>query len=219
MWTRRTAFIAVILLLILPLSSTLFTVVLIIPPVLAQEENIFWVSPGSFTVYDAPPIGKPWTIPQSIVVWNFDNIERFVFITAKVPHENEVTPGYEPIPNENWVRPYPSSSVLIEENDFALVQILMDIPRWENLTGQLWEAWISFERQALPEETITIELVVRIRIQTDDELPPEEEEITNYLVLLAAGVIIATAAAGAGILSRRKGRRKPGKNAFSRSRR
>lgn len=220
MWTRRTAFIAVIPLLILLLSSTLFTVVLITPSALAQEENLFWVSPGAFTVHDAPPMGKPWTIPQSIAVWNFDNIERLVFITVEAPPENDVTPGYEPIPNENWVKP-DSSSIPVPAENFHLVNLSVNIPRWENLTEQLWEVWILFERQPLPGETITLELAVRMRIETAEELPPVDDGDTTYLALLAAGVIIGAAAAAAGVWvwSGRKGRRKPGKRASPRRQR
>lgn len=203
---------------------SLFTVVLIITPALAQEENenLFKVLPGSFTVHDAPARGKPYTIPQKLVVWNLDNIERLVFITTVIPPENAVkeNENYGPIPNENWVIPH-SSSIFVPANSYAEVEISLDIPRWENLTSQRWEVWITFERQPQLGETITLELAVRMRIEIAEELPPEEDESTTRLALLAAGVIIAAAAGGAGAWawSKRKGRRTPGKPATSRSRR
>jgi hypothetical protein len=197
-------------------ALSLFISALISPSALAQGEGGLETSPGEFTVRDAPPMGEPWTIPQDIVVWNRDNIPRLVFLSVKIPSEENVRPGYEPLPNENWVQPYPTSAV-IDENSYGLINISMDIPRWENLTGQKWEVWISAEREALPGE-VALEAIVRVKIETTEELPPEETEGTNYFVFLAVGVGIAALAAGVWIWSRRRGRR-PRKRTFSRSRR
>jgi hypothetical protein len=127
-----------------------------------------------------------------------------------------ITPGYEPIPNENWVYPFPSSSFLIEENSYKLVQISINIPRWENLTGKKWEVWIGVERQALPGEIGVLRPTVRMKIETTKELPPPPGR-PNYLIFLAIGVAIAIVAVGVWIWSRRRGKAKPGKGAFSRS--
>jgi len=207
MRTRRTAFIASISLLILLVSS--------MP--LSGAEPPFSVSPGEFTVRNAPPMGKPWRISQNLVVWNRDNVPRTVFITVEVPPENEVRLGYDPLPNENWVRPYPSS-IVIEENDYALIQISMNIPRWENLTGQRWELWIPVERQPMPGEVAVLRPTVRMKIETTEELPAVGEGI-NYLVPMVVGLVIAIVVAGVWIWARRKGKMKPKIGTFSRSRR
>jgi hypothetical protein len=186
MWTRSKTFIASIPLFILLISSM----------TLAGAEPLFSVSPSEFTVHDAPPMGEPWTVLEKIVVWNRDNIPRLVFFSVVVPSEENVRPGYEPIPNENWAQPH-TSSVLIEENSFAEVQISMDIPRWENLTGQKWEVWISAEREALPGE-VTLELIVRMKIETTEELPPLSEfPIPLYIVVVVGAMAVA---AGIGLL-------------------
>jgi len=181
MWTRRTAFIASIPLFIL-LSSSM---------TLAGAEPPFSVSPGEFTVRDAPPMGKPWTISESLVVWNRENVTRVAFATVEVPPENMASPGYEPIPNENWVRPYPSS-VEIEENSFALISISLDIPRWENLTGQKWEVWIPVERQPMPGEIGVLRPTVRMKIETTEELPPLSElPLPLYIIVVVGAVAVA----------------------------
>ena len=198
------------------LTTSLIIVVLIAPPVSPQvSENVFTVSPGAFTVHDAPPMGEPYTIPQNIVVWNRDNVERVVYITSEIPPENAVSAGYEPIPNENWVTPFPSS-VLIEENSFAVIQLSFNIPRWENLTGRKWEVWIPVERQALPGEPIVYRPAVTIKIETTEELPAAG--IGVDLILLAVGLVIAVVVICTGVWfwSRRRGRGKPGKGVFSR---
>jgi hypothetical protein len=201
------------------LTISLLTAVLITPPVFSQEnatENaIFSVSPGAFTARQVPPMGEPYTIPQNIVVWNRDNVERVVYITSEIPPENSVAQGYEPIPNENWVTPFPSS-VLIKENSFAVIQLSFNIPRWENLTGENWEVWIPVERQALPGEPIVYRPAVRIKIETTEELPAVGIGVT--LTLLAVGLVIAVVVICTGVWfwSRRRGRGKPGKGVFFR---
>jgi hypothetical protein len=177
-------------------ALSLFISALISPSALAQGEGGLETSPGEFTVRDAPPMGEPWTIPQDIVVWNRDNIPRLVFLSVKIPSEENVRPGYEPLPNENWVQPYPTSAV-IDENSYGLINISMDIPRWENLTGQKWEVWISAEREALPGE-VTLELIVRMKIETTEELPPLSEfPIPLYIVVVVGAMAVA---AGIGLL-------------------
>ena len=203
---------------------SLFTIsfiaaVLITPPVSPQvpPENIFTVSPGAFTASQVPPMGEPYTIPQSIVVWNRDNIDRVVSITSEIPPENATNPGYVPIPNENWVRPL-SSSVLIKENSYAIVQISFNIPRWENLTSQKWEVWIPVERQPQPGEIGVLRPTVRIDIETTQTLPPLQKGV-SLTILVTVGIIIAVVVIciGAWVSSRRMGKReKSKKRIFSR---
>jgi hypothetical protein len=198
------------------LTISFIAAVLITPPVSPQvPENVFTVSPGAFTARQVPPMGEPYTIPQNIVVWNRDNVERVVYITSEIPPENSVALGYEPIPNENWVTPFPSS-VLIKENSFAVIQLSFNIPRWENLTGRKWEVWIPVERQALPGEPIVYRPAVRIKIETTEELPAAGIGVT--LTLLAVGLVIAVVVICTGVWfwSRRRGRGKPGKGVFFR---
>jgi len=196
MWASKTAFITSIALIIFLISSTY----------LAGAESSFSISPDEFTVRRAPPMGEPWRIQQELVVWNRDNVERVVFVTAEIPPENAVRENYIPIPNDNWVIPIPSS-ILIPENSFAKIQIILNIPRWENLTDKKWEVWIPVERQPLPGEVGVLRPTVRLKIETTSELPPPPGG-TNYLIFIAIGIVIVIVAVGVWIWSRRNGERK-----------
>jgi len=197
------------------LTISLIIAISITPLVFSQENAIFSVSPGAFTASDVPPMGTPYTIPQNLVVWNRDNIARTIYVTSEIPPEDSITPGYEPIPNENWVTPIPSS-VLINENSFAVIQLSFNLPRWENLTGQKWEVWIPVERQPFPGEIGVLRPTVRIKIETTKELPAAGNRAS--LALLAVGIVIAVAVICIGVWfwSRRRGREKPRKGVFSR---
>ena len=206
MWNRK-IFIASIILLTLFISSMTFVV--------AQDQ--FSVSPGDFTVHDAPPMGTPYTISQSIVVWNRDNIARQVYVTSEIPEnipENDILLGYEPIPNENWVIPLfrktRSSIENIPENSYAIIDISFNIPRWENLTSQKWEVWIPVERQPVlidnVPEPVVYRPTVRMKIETTKELPAVGKGISYYLALLISVIlVIVTIVVVAWILSRSKG--------------
>ena len=166
-------------------------------------ETQFSVSPGAFTVRDVPPMGEPYTIPEIIIVWNRENIERLIFVTSEIPPENAISAGYEPIPNENWVRPFPSSSI-IHENSYVKVKISINIPRWENLTGQKWEVWIPVERQPLPGEIGILRPTVRMKIETTEELPPISEH--PFLLYIAAAIGAGAVAVALGLWAWSKGR-------------
>ena len=193
MWTSKTVFIT---------SISLITL-LIFSIHLAGAEPLFSVSPDEFTVRKAPPMGEPWRIQQVLVVWNRDNVERLVFVTSEIPPENAVRPGYEPIPNDNWVVPFPSS-ILIPENSYAEVQILLDIPRWENLTGKKWEVWIPVERQLIGGETVMLRPTVRVKIETTEELPPISETSLLLYIVVAVGAAAVIVVAGLWAWSKRK---------------
>jgi hypothetical protein len=195
--------------------------VLMTPVALSQEnaENaVFSVSPGAFTASDVPPLGSPYIIPQQLVVWNRDNIDRVVTIRSAVPPENSITPGYAPIPNENWITPFPSS-ILIKADNYAIIELSFNIPRWENLTGENWEVWIPVQRQPLPGEIGVLIPTVRIDIKTTQTLPPAQGGVSLAL-LLTTGIVIAVVVICIGLWywSKRMGKgKKPVKRVISRS--
>jgi hypothetical protein len=167
---------------ILLLALSFISLIFLCQPVAnAQENAVFSVSPGSFTVTQVPPLGSQYVIPQTIVVRNNDNIEREVFITTEKPPENETTLGYEPIPNENWVIPS-TASVMIEADNFAIIQLSLDIPRDENLTNQKWEVWIPVEREPNPGEIGVLRPTVRVDIETTTTLPPVGKSTTSLTI-------------------------------------
>jgi len=211
-------------------TISLLTALLITPIVFPQagENAIFSVSPDRITASKVPPLGSPYIIPQKLVVWNRDNIVRTAYATSEIPaqlNENEISEGYEPIPDLNWVHvlfenngKY-SSSFNIKENSFAMVVISFDIPRWENLTNQKWVVWLPVERQPLPGEVGVFRPTVILEIQTTAELPPPPESRNYLLIFLLIIIIIVIIAVCAWIWSRRTGERKPRRGALSPRRR
>jgi flagellar basal body-associated protein FliL len=196
------------------LSISILASVFTISMAFSQENAIFSVSPGSFTASKVPPLGTPYKIPQDIVVWNHDNTDRVVLITSEIPPVNEITPGYQPIPNENWVRPL-SSSILIKADNYAVIQLSFNIPRQENLTGQKWEVWIPVEREALPGEIGVLRPTVRVKIETTAQLPALGNRAS--LALLAVGIVIAVAVICIGVwFYSKRGTEKPRKGVISR---
>jgi len=156
------------------LLSTLVIVLLILSVshiALAQGEPLFSVSPSDFTVLDAPPLGEPYRLERKLVIRNDDTINRFFVLSVRAPPLENVGPGYEPIPNEGWIILEPTL-IEIEENSVDTVDIFLNIPRWENLTNQRWEAWISVTRMAELGEITEIELISKAKIITTEELPP-----------------------------------------------
>lgn len=145
----------------------------------AQENAIFTVSPGTITLSDVP-LGTLITLTQKLVVQNGDTNARTVNIASEIPFQGSTTAGYEPIPNANWVIPY-HSQINVNANSYATVQIVLSIPRWENLTKQKWEVWISATREPLAGETAVLKHAVRIEIETAATLPLTKS--TTYLTI------------------------------------
>jgi len=88
----------------------------------------------------------------------------------RFPPQGSTTAGYEPIPKANWVIPY-HSEIIVNAYSYATVQIVVSIPRWENLTNQKWEVWISATREPLAGEISVFRSTVRVKIETAATLP------------------------------------------------
>ena len=194
----------------IPIAVSLsFVVVLAIalamPSAHAQEEpTTFSLSPSDFTVIDAPPLGEPYFLERKLVIRNGDTINRFFALSVRAPPPENLEPGYEPIPEENWFVLIPAL-IEIEENSSDTVEMLLNIPRWENLTGQQWEAWISVKRMAEPGELIEIELIAKAKIITTEELLPlPSQPLPLWPIIIAVVVVVAAVTIGAWVWSRRK---------------
>jgi hypothetical protein len=201
--------------LVLLISISVLATLAIVPPTFPQENALFSASPGSFTASKVPPLGTPYVIPQTIVVRNNDNIERVVLITSEKPPENETTPGYVPIPNENWIIPLPSS-VLIGPDNFAVIKLSFDIPRDENLTGQKWEVWIPVEREPNPGEIGVLTPTVRVKIETTSTLPAPGKSVSTNILIVIIVVVIVIILISAWFWARGRGAGKPRRATSSR---
>jgi len=151
------------------------------------EENVFEVSPGSFTVRDAPPLGEPYLIEQKLAIRNRENAMRTFTLSVRTPPEDEVTEGFDPIPNGNWIILTPAY-IEIEGNSSDIVEIFLNIPRWENLTNQRWEAWISVTRMAEPGEILEIEYISKMKIETTEERLPDTRAPTVTITAPQPGI-------------------------------
>jgi len=129
----------------------------------------FSIQPRSFTERDVPPSGEPYHLEIKLRINNGDNIKRTFVLWVETP-EN-LTPGYEVIPEPSWIVLVPQV-IEINENSFGLIDIYLNIPRQENLTSKKWEALIVVKRQAETGEVLELELTCPAKIETSAELPP-----------------------------------------------
>lgn len=183
-----------------------FVVILAVPSAHAQplEPENFSVSPADFTVRDVPPLGEPYVIEHKLRIRNGADIERNFALSVLAPPLENLKPGYEPIPNENWVILIPAL-IPVDANSDNLVEMGFDMPRWENLTNQRWEAWISVTRLAEPGEIVEIELISKMYIETTEELPPPlSEGLPLWTIIIAVVVVVAAVITGAWVWSKRK---------------
>jgi len=182
-----------------------FVIILTVPSAHAQlpEPENFSVSPADFTVRNVSPLGEPYLIEQKLRIHNGANIERNFLLSVRTPPQENLEPGYEAIPNENWIILIPTL-IPIEENSDNLVNMGFEIPRWENLTGQRWEAWISVKRIAEPGEILEIELISVMKIETTEELPPPPSQgLPLSMIIIAVVVVVAVVIAGVWIWSKK----------------
>ena len=195
-----------------------FVVILAVPSAHAQplEPENFSVSPADFTVRDVPPLGEPYVIEHKLRIRNGADIERNFMLSVRAPPLENLEPGYEPIPDENWIILIPVL-IPVDANSDNLVEMGFDIPRWENLTNQRWEAWISVTRMAEPGEVIEIELISKMYIETTAELPElPSQDLPISTIIIAVVIVVAAVITGAWVWSKRKAGG-IGKMPFSRS--
>ena len=170
-----------------------FSSFFMVPLALAQEEpDLFSVSPSDFTVPNASPLGEPYRLEGKLVIRNGDTINRTFILSVRPPPEGELMEGFDAIPNENWFILMPAL-IEVGENSWGEVEMFLDIPRWENLTGQRWEARISVERQPRPGELVALTLEVKAYIETTKELPPPPTSRLplpfTTIIILVVGVV------------------------------
>jgi len=169
-----------------------FSSFFMVPLALAQEEPaLFSVSPSDFTVPNASPLGEPYRLEGKLVIRNGDTIKRTFTLSVRPPLEGELMEGFDAIPNENWVILMPAL-IEVEENSWGEIEMFLNIPRWENLTGQRWEARISVERQPRPGELVALTLEVKAYIETTEELPPPPSRLPlpfTTIIILVVGVV------------------------------
>jgi len=177
---------------------------------LRKLENVFSLSPADFTIRDAPPLGEPYLLESKLVIRNGDTIKRNFILSVRAPSRENLKPGYEPIPDVNWFILIPAV-IEIEENSSDMIEMALNIPRWENLTDQRWEAWISVTRMAEPGEILQIEYISKAYIETTKELPPPPSPSNDLLLPFTVIIILVVGVVGTAFLlaRHRRGEKEP----------
>lgn len=193
-------------------AALLLVAILTIPMARAQIE----VRPGEFTARNILPSGTAYRLERKLVVVNGDNNPRIFILSVRAPYANELRENFDPIPNENWIILRPAF-LEVGENSWGEVEIWTDIPRWENLTDQRWQASISVKREPIEAlgEIAALEVIVVAKFITTEELPPLPPAIPLSTILLGVGVGAAAVIIGVWVWSRRA-RKSVGRRTFSR---
>ena len=207
-WRAMEAFSILAMCLVLTLVS--------IPSALATDNDTAGqggasLAPAEFTVRSVPLQESSYTIPQNLIVKNNENEAYLFSVSAEIPPEDSVREGYQPIPNEGWVYPTPSSSFVVEAHSYAVFQLSIQIPPEEQYTGEKWEVWIAVERVEAQSEMISSVMVSRMKIETAGEVSAPGGGITRgvyYLWYVGLGAGLALLALFIALLVWRRRRRK-----------
>jgi len=183
-----------------------------VPLALAQEGGEFSIQPRSFRVENAPPLGELYLVEEvKLRINNLDIIKRTFVLSVEAP--DNLTPGYEAIPDNSWIVPIvPGNGQVIEidENSWGLVDIYLNIPYQDNLTSKKWEALIVVKRQAEAGEVLELELTCPAKIETSAELPPPPSSSSELPVaaIVALGVGISAVVLALAVWIRYRGKAK-----------
>ena len=148
----------------------LVPVYLLMPfPATAQDDGGgAGLRPTSVTIGGAPLADEPYLVPQNFLVLNYALKQHTFVVSFEAPAEG-LTPGYEPLPNTEWLKPYPSSSVIVapaqgNNPSHSMFQLLLGIPREIEYMGKKWEALVIAQR--LDDEFVGTGVAARVKIET-----------------------------------------------------
>lgn len=174
-------------------------------PALAQKMLRVAASPAEFVASDVP-VGMFVQLERKLIVSHNDNIPRAVSISVVRPPDDQVRPGYSPIPDTTWVYFIYDNSMSVENavlivgrevegkwENWSEVGVALDLPAWENLTNQRWEAWITLELVVEPGEIVAPAPAVRMKLETVGEVTKRSWPL---LLLVAIAVVVAILALG-----------------------
>jgi len=207
-------------------AASLFSalvLVLFAPPALPQKRIEVAASPGEFVAHDVP-VGIFAQLEKKLIISHSDNIPRAISISAVRPPADQVRPGYSPIPDTTWVYFIANGSTTVENavlivgrevdgkwENWSEVGIALNLPAWENLTNQRWEAWITTKIEAEPGEVVAPAPTVRMKLETVGEVTKRALPLHLLLAIVAAVAIIAALGAW---MRRRKARSGAGARVF-----
>jgi hypothetical protein len=107
-------------------------------PALAQENEGWAISPDKVTVTNIRP-GE--SISGTVTVSNNKDFPAVVSMSAEIPYVDNLTPGYEPIPDTDWISLTPQQFEL-EQYSEQEVQITVTVPSSGDWGGKRYECWL-----------------------------------------------------------------------------
>lgn len=161
-------------------------------PTLAQGTENWSISPGKVTVTSIR-IGE--SINETITVINNKDFPAVVSMSAEIPHLDNLTPGYEPIPDTDWVRLTPQHFELGEYSEQE-IDLTVTIPSDGDWGGKHYECWLraTFDTMGI----LQVKLDSRLLLSTSVAYTRG----TNWVLVgaIAGGVVVA----GAMVFSNRR---------------
>jgi hypothetical protein len=172
-WPKRAI---AVLLAILVVSST---------PALAQEAKGLAISSGEILI-NGIRLGESRS--ETITVSNNKEFPVTVSMSAEIPYPENLTPGYEPIPDTGWISLAPQHIELDPDSDQE-VDITVTIPSASNWGGNNYECWLRATFKVLG--IFQVELDCRLLLSTSTVYT---RGIDWVLTGVIAGVVVVAGA-------------------------
>ena len=154
-------------------------------PAMAQEAEGWAISPGEARV-DGLRIGVSTNFPVTVIN-NGDSALTFT-MSAESPHTGELRPGYETIPDTNWIT-FDLPLVELDAYSRQEVVVTVTIPSNGDWGGRNYECWLRATSEAMG--MLQVELDCRLLISTSTAYAGGIDWI---LIGVIAGAVVVAAA-------------------------
>ena len=154
-------------------------------PVLAQEAEGWAISPGEARV-DGILLGESANIPITLI--NNESSPLTFTMSAEIPPADELRPGYEVIPDTNWIT-FNLPLVELEANSRQDVIVTVAIPPSGDWRGRNYECWLRATSEAMG--MLRVELDCRLLLSTSAGYA---RGIDGMLAGIIAGVVVVIGA-------------------------
>jgi len=150
---------------------------------LAQETEGWIISPGEVPV-SGIRLGESRT--GTITVYNNKDFPATVSMSAEIPYQGNLTPGYEPIPDTAWISLTPQYFELGQYSEQE-VDLTVTIPSTGDWGGKHYECWLraTFDTMGM----LQVKLDSRLLLSTSTAYARG----TNWVLIgaIAGGVVVA----------------------------
>lgn len=168
-------------------AITVLVAILIISstPALAQEAEGWAISPGEARV-DGLLLGESTNFPVTVI--NNEDSPLTFTMSAETPQTGELRPGYEAIPDTNWIT---FVSPLVELNAHSRQEVIVTVavPSSGDWGGRNYECWLRATSEAIG--MLQVELDCRLLLSTSTAYT---RGVDGTLVGIIAGVVVVVGA-------------------------